>query len=190
MKKTLLIAVFAISAVLYAFIFLCFSMPVISLVKEFIPERKKEIDFTLKYSLNGEVITISDTAVCEFDRHKFTFYSAPGIEKVYKIYIPGKEKPDMDNEALFITLLDLRKENTYEKFGKEILELYFYGGNGNFYMNESGQHPVPPQSISDDWVEFAYKKDGKIVYGSFTADEAEELFGVRMISFDYEIRKK
>ncbi len=188
MKKTLLIAVFAIGAVLYAFIFLCFSMPVISLVKEFIPERKKEIDFTLKYSLNGEVITISDTAVCEFDRHKFTFYSAPGIEKVYKIYIPSKETKEDADAHLSFNLLDLSDVETTDLFGHNATRIYYYAGNANFYMDIGwGDNPPhDPNGVDVSYIDDYGHSQSQIIHN----DKAEELFGVRMISFDYEIRKK
>lgn len=189
MKKTLLIAVFAISAVLYAFIFLCFSMPVISLVKEFIPERKKEIDFTLKYSINGEVITISDTAVCEFDEYDINIFStASVVNKKYTIYIPSKETKEDADAHLSFNLLDLSDVETTDLFGHNATRIYYYAGNANFYMDIGwGDNPPhDPNGVDVSYIDDYGHSQSQIIYN----DRAEELFGVRMISFDYEIRKK
>ncbi len=184
MKKrdTILIA---IAVFLLAFPYL---IGIGSVIWENIPERKKEIDFTLKYSINGEVITISDTAVCEFDRHKFTFYSVPGIEKVYTIYIPGKETKEDADAHLSFNLLDLSDVETTDLFGHNATRIYYYAGNANFYMDIGwGDNPPhDPNGVDVSYIDDYGHSQSQIIYN----DQAEELFGVRMISFDYEIRKK
>ncbi len=184
MKKALLIA---IGIALNAFIIFCFSMPVITLVKEFIYEGKKEIDFTLKYSLNGEIITISDTAVCEFDEYDINIFStASVINKKYTIYIPSKETKEDGNEVLSFTLLDLSDVDTTELLGYNASEIYYYAGSAEFYMDTGWS--AGPDNV--DRVDALYiDRRGRAFSRTLNNDRAEELFGVRMISFDYEIRE-
>ena len=182
MKKrdTILIA---ISVLLLAFPYL---IGIGSVIWENIPEKRKEIDFTLKYSLNGEVITISDTAICEFDRHKWTFYSVPNLEERYVIYIPGKEKKEDGHAVLSFTLMDLSDVDTTELLGYNASKIYYYAGCADFYMDTGwGAGPGNTDRVSL----FYTNRRGFSFSRTLENDRAEELFGVRMISFDYKIRE-
>ena len=74
-----------------------------------------EFPFTLTYELDGEIKTIEDTIICEFDG--FEAIGESGKYRKWKTYLKS------GNERL--TLLDLRPLGEVNQFGQTILELFF-----------------------------------------------------------------
>ena len=137
------------------------------------PEIKHgEFPFKLTYELDGEIKTIEDTVVCEFDG--FEVLGEAGKYRKWKTYLKsGNEK---------IVLLDLREKNEVNEFGYTALELFFSYGNGEYYMGDSQRVSKPQIS---DYVEYSYITAEKTVGGSaYKADEAHEKYKIRLISWE------
>ncbi len=148
-----------------------------------------EFPYQLTYELDGEIITIEDVAICEFDGYKPRTEAGQGRKwKIYSkseagtssLYNEQGEKTD----ALWITLADLRDRNILDDSGNEVLELYFYGGNGHYYMDdELGSYDRNAQALTE--IDYMYKTvDGKIRHSSFKAEKAYEMFKIRLISWE------
>ena len=147
---------------------------------------RREISFTLTYTLYGEEIVISGTAICKCQGFELTNES-DGLVKKYKIYFPNEDIKVIYDEALVIPLLDFSAEDTTGEFGYQVLDVFFSGGNGSYYMEEDYNTWDCPQDMS--WVEFSYiNEEGEVAYSGFPADLAEEVFGIRLINFEYEIK--
>lgn len=148
-----------------------------------------EFPFTLTYELNGEVKTIEDIAVCEFDG--YYELTGAGQDRKWKTYLKS-EKDDSNSEegSQHITsideipLLDLRNDEIVDDTGHKILQFYFYGGNGHYYMgDESGRRARKPQSFKEVYYAYQYE-NGEIRHGGVNADEALEKYHIRLISWE------
>ena len=146
-----------------------------------------EFPVRLTYELNGEIRTVQDVAICEFDGYKV---SIEDESRKWKVTLKSElDEPPSDKEQweetdfVLITLLDLRNKGIYDDFGHEVLELYFFGGNGSYYMNDVMEFGHDAQDFT--CVEYMYKtEDGKIGGSSFGAEEAYEKFNIRLISWE------
>lgn len=148
-----------------------------------------EFPFQLTYELDGEIITIEDVAICEFDGYGQR--SEAGQSRKWKTHlksetgesVSGNERGE-ETDFIWITLLDLRNDGIYDDFGHEVLELYFFGGNGHYYMDdELGGHDRKAQDFT--WVDYMYKTvDGTIGHSAFKAEEAYEKFSIRLINWE------
>lgn len=148
-----------------------------------------EFPFRLTYELNGEIRTIKDVAICEFNGYGKR--TEAGQSRKWKTHLKSEvDEPNSNNERgketdfIWITLLDLRNDGVFDDFGHEILELYFFGGNGHYYMDdELGGHDRKAQDFT--WVDYMYKTvDGTIGHSAFKAEEAYEKFNIRLISWE------
>ena len=142
-----------------------------------------EFPCALTYEVDGEIKTIEDIIVCEFDGFKVV--GEAGKYRKWKISTSKNTsiQGDGEEDTLLITLLDLSKENKYDEFGHKILELYFYGGNGHHYMSDFlGDHNRDEQDF--DYVSYRYETaEGSIGHSSISADEAYEKYKIRLISW-------
>ena len=148
-----------------------------------------EFPFMLTYELNGEIRTIKDVAICEFDGYgkrteagqsrKWTVYLKSESDEPFSSREQGKEM-----DFICVTLLDLRNDDVFDDFGHEILELYFFGGNGHYYMGDVlGGHERKAQDF--DWVDYIYKTaNGTIGHSAFKAEEAYNKFNIRLICWE------
>ena len=148
-----------------------------------------EFPFQLTYELNDETKIIKDVAICKFDGYGKR--TEAGQSRKWKVNLKSKvDDPILDSEQskgmdfVWITLLDLRNDSISDDNGYEILELYFFGGNGHYYMNdELGGHDRKAQDFT--WVNYMYKtENGTIGHSAFTAEKAYEKFGIRLISWE------
>lgn len=148
-----------------------------------------EFPFQLTYELDGEIRTIKDVAICEFDGYGQR--SEAGQSRKWKIHLKSEMGESIsDNERgketdfIWITLLNLRNNGIYDDFGHEVLELYFFGGNGHYYMDDGlAGHDRKAQDFT--WVDYMYKTvDGTIGHSAFKAEEAYEKFNIRLISWE------
>lgn len=131
-----------------------------------------EFPFKLTYELNGEIKTIEDTIICEFD----------GFEVIGEAgkYRKWKKRLKSGNER--ITLLNIRDMEEKDDYNHTILELFFSYGNSEYYMGDE-YHRSPPQ-ISD-YIEYLYQSmDGTIGGSAFKADEAYEKYKIRLIGWE------
>lgn len=133
-----------------------------------------EFPFKLTYELNGEIKTIEDTIVCEFDG--FEVVGESGKYRRWKEYLKsGKEQ---------LTLLDLRPLKEINEFGQTMLELYFFYGTAAYYMgDESSPYARSGQKL--DYVSYKYQTVDGIVGGSgYNADVAWEKYKIKIISWE------
>lgn len=148
-----------------------------------------EFPFRLTYELNGEIITVEDMAICEFDGYGER--STAGQSRKWKTYlksrvaglIPTNEK-GRETGFAWITLLDLRNDDVFDDFGHKVLELYFFGGNGHYYMGDDlGNHDRDAQGFN--YVSYHYQNaDGTTGGSSYKPDVAFERFGIKLISWE------
>lgn len=132
-----------------------------------------EFPFKLTYELNGEIKTIEDTIICEFDG--FEVLGEAGKYRKWKTSLKS------GNERL--TLLDLRPSKEVNEFGQTILELYFYYGNAEYYMGDTGDRQRDAQGL--DRVSYHYQnKDGTTGGSSYKADVSYEKYKIRLISWE------
>ena len=145
-----------------------------------------EFPFRLTYELNGETITITDTAICEFDG--YGELTEAGQYREWKTHLKSENDKlilkENKTDIVWITLLDISETNERDDFGNKILELYFFGGNGHYYMgDELGGHARSVQGFN--YISYRYQNDeGKIGHSSLTTDEAFEKYRIRLISWE------
>lgn len=145
----------------------------------FIPIPKPEITygefpFKLTYELDGEIKTIEDTIICEFDG--FEVVGEAGKYRKWKIYTKSTGER-------MISLFDLRSNNTFTEWGQKVLELCFDPGSAEYYMGDVGNR----QSAGNlcKWIDYLYiLPDGKTGYSAFKLDEAWEKFKIKLISWE------
>lgn len=131
-----------------------------------------EFPFTLEYELDGEMVKIEDTIVCEYDG-------------VVRNGTPKRNwKSSLKNGQEFITLLNCESLNIKNKDGEKIIELYFYFGTGAYYMGDKYNSFCRVEQ-SMDYICYIYQNKNKEVrHDSLSADEAYEKFGIRLISWE------
>lgn len=149
-----------------------------------------EFPFTLVYELNGEEKVIEDVAVCEFDG--YDELTEAGQNREWRTYLKSEE--DNLNSAgekytmgvRQIPLLDLRNSDAADDEGNKILELYFYGGNGHYYMGDPlGHKGRPPQDF--ERIYYMYQNEnGELRYSEMSSEEALEEYHIRLISWEIE----
>ena len=147
-----------------------------------------EFPCRLVYEINGEQKVIEDTIVCEFDG--FKNFGSAGNYRQWKTYMKSqkeewssKQTGNAKNNSVAITLLDLQNDDICD--GHKILRLFFYGGSGHYYMNDTlGSLDREAQDFSR--VDYSYKTlDGTIGYsGAYKAEEAYERFKIKLISWE------
>ena len=157
--------------------------------------RKREITYTLTYTLYGEEKTLSGTAICEFDCIGYS--TNDGFKPRYCIYLEGQEEAKSEN--LGITVLNLREKEEPENLRKymyaalsteKVTGLSFSAGSAQGYMKQAkGRHVRYNLDLSID-TELYFESTGGTGYGGgyITPDAAEEVFGIRLISFEYDIK--
>lgn len=133
-----------------------------------------EFPFKLTYELNGETKIIEDTVICEFDG----FYSLGSAGK----YRKWKSHLKSGNER--VTLLDLRPLGETNEFGQTMLELFFFYGNAEYYMDDELGGKKRAGGIST-WVDYLYETaDGTTGGSAFNADAAYEKYKINLISWE------
>lgn len=133
-----------------------------------------EFPCKLTYEINGEIKTVEDTIICEFDG-----YEVLGESGKYR-----KWKSHLKSGNEEIVLLDLRNRNEKNEFGHTMLELFFYWGSAEFYMGdyESGR---AREAQDFNWIEYKYKTDENQIGGSgYKADEAFEKYAIKLIKWE------
>jgi len=131
-----------------------------------------EFDFRLTYELEGEIKVIEDTIICEFDGFKF---GADDKERKWKSHLKSGNAE--------ITLLDLREKEVVDNRGR-ILELYFYWGDAQYYMDDNS-YPYVKGAQDFKKVDYIYQMDdGAIRYESYSAEKAWEKFKIKLISWE------
>lgn len=132
-----------------------------------------EFPFKLTYELNGEIKTIEDTVICEFD----------GFEVIGEAGKYRKWKTSLKSGDERLTLLDLRPLNEVNEFGQVMLELFFSYGSGEYYMGDEQRFSLKPEIR--DYIEYEYKSaDGTTGGSSYKADVAYEKYKIRLISWE------
>lgn len=148
-----------------------------------------EFPFQLTYELDGETKIIKDVAICEFDGYGQR--TEAGQSRKWKTHLKsGTDESIPENERgketdfAWITLLDLRNDGVFDDLDHKILELYFYGGNGYYYMgDELGGNSRAGQDFT--WVHYVYQNtDGTIGHSGFKADEAWEKYKIKLIGWE------
>lgn len=145
-----------------------------------------EFPFKLTYELNGETKKIIDTAVCEFEGYGER--STAGQSRKWSIHLLSGNDNAVSNQNktgfVWITLLDVRQTDDTDSLGNKILELYFFGGNGHYYMNDTlGHQDRKAQEL--DYVNYFYQKsDGTTGHSSLTAEDAWERYKIRLIKWE------
>ncbi len=132
-----------------------------------------EFPFKLTYELNGEIKTIEDIVICEFD----------GFEVIGEAGKYRKWKTSLKSGNERVTLLDLRPLKEVNEFGQRMLEMFFSYGSGEYYMGDEQRYSLKPEIR--DYIEYEYKNaDGTTGGSSYKADVAYEKYKIRLISWD------
>jgi len=188
--------IFAVLGAAIGIILIKFILPWLGILVNFIlmPNSPKpdikygEFDFTLQYEINGEIKTIEDTAICEFDG--FGQRSTAGQDRKWKTYLKsGNDKAfqeDNEHGALYIPMLDVSDRNIMDESGCKVLSLFFIGGTGHYYMGDDESiNSREAQDFND--VYYVYQKqDGTTGHNTFGADVAFEKIGVRLVDWEVE----
>ena len=133
-----------------------------------------EFPCVLTYEVDGEIKTIEDTIVCEFDG--FEALSEAGKYRKWKSYLKSGDEE--------LVLLNLRDKNEVNEFGHTMLELFFYWGNAEYYMGDVDDGRSNKEQ-DFKWVEYKYKNaEGQIGGSAYKADEAYEKYKIRLISWE------
>ena len=131
-----------------------------------------EFPCALAYEVDGEIKTIEDIIVCEFDGFKVV--GEAGKYRKWKTYLKS------GNEDM--TLLDLRPLNEKNEFGHTMLEFFFSYGNAEYYMGDTQRKSIPHIA---DYVEYKYQTvDGNIGGSAYSNEEAYEKYKIRLISWE------
>lgn len=191
MKKKLLIpTIIAFSILSLAIYFLIISGAIFSILPyPSQPEKKYgEFAFELKYEINDEIKIINDIIVCEFDGYMKS--SSAGRFRKWKSYIKNIGDRNLIEEyetsSIHIKLLDNRLNNDYDALGNKVLELYFFGGNGHYYMNDNlGHFDREAQKLNE--INYLYQSpDGLIGSSCFNEDEAWHRYKIKLINWKVE----
>jgi len=129
----------------------------------------------LEYELDGETKVIEDVIICEFDG--FEWHGEAGEYRKWKTSLKS------GNE--YMTLLDLRPLNEITETGNQLLELYFYYGDSEYYMGDDGWFAHDAQDLDEVCVSYV-TPDGIIGHSAYTAEEAWEKYKIRLISWECE----
>ena len=133
-----------------------------------------EFPFRLTYELDGKMKVIEDTVVCEFDG--FYDSGSAGKYRKWKSYLKSGNQR--------ITLLDLRSLNETNELGQKMLELFFFYGSAEYYMDDELGGNKRAGEIST-WVDYMYQTtDGTIGESAYKADEAWEKYKIKLISWE------
>lgn len=183
MKRILIIVGIIIFIILFAAVLL-FSIVLFSIK----PHKPKitcgEFPFVLTYELNGKRNIISDTIICEFDG--YTEPTTAGQYRKWKVSIKNAGMNSKSEDHVHIPILNLEDENIVDDFGNKVLELYFFGGNGYYYMcDDLGNCAIGPQQLYE--VDYKYQsQDGNIGHSAISSEEAYERYRIRLISWEIE----
>ena len=179
MKKVLIITGIIIGAIILIRAFLVL-LAVTGAFSIFTPNPPKpeikygEFPFRLEYELNGELKVIEDTIICEFDG--FESLGTAGKYRVWKTYLKsGNER---------IILLDFRSVDEINELGRKMIALYFFYGSGEYYMDD--EYDFRKRAGNDiSKVSYIYQYSAEeIRYASYTAEEAFERYGIKLISWE------
>ena len=143
-----------------------------------------EFDFELVYEINGEILSVHDTAICEFDGYGEK--STAGQYRKWAIYSKGEcNSTFADGNYLGITLVDVSDMGYYDSLGRKMLELYFYGGNAHYYMSDTfGNLHRPPQNLGK--ICYVYSGSKGIGHSSIEGDIAIEKYGIKLVKWKCE----
>ena len=132
-----------------------------------------EFPFSLTYEIDGEIKTVEDILICEFDGFEMS-NSGSKYRKWNSSFRSGIEE---------IILLDLSDKNEINEFGHTMLNLYFYWGTPEYYMGDTKHYKC--RSAQDfEWVDFQYRTVDGIVGGSgYKANEAYEKYKIKLIDW-------
>ncbi len=174
---------------------LLFFTPTILKSLKFVLGIERTVDMTLKYSLNGEEFTISETAICRFDRIDWISTDI-FLDREYVAYNPKTETSEDAAPLIAFMLLDLSDVDTTEKLGYDVEEIFFNAGEAEFYATGKGSAPYTDTfwCTSNDFLtvivpkeEGGYEEKPAWSHDYLSFDKAK-LFGLELISFDYKIR--
>lgn len=190
MKKTLMITAIttAIIGIVVCVLIVLYYLSVISgaflMLNYFAPNPPKpeikycEFPFSLTYEIDGEVKTVEDTLICEFDGFEMS-NSGSKYRKWNSSFKSGREE---------IVLLDLSNKNEINEFGHKMLNLFFYWGTPEYYMGDTRHYKC--RSANDDFkmIDFRYETIDGIIGGSaYSADVVYEKYKVKLLN--WEIKK-
>ena len=155
---------------------------------------RREISYTLTYTLYGEEKTLSGKAICELDC--IGYMTDDVFKPRYCIYLEGQE--ENKDTGLGIIVLDLRGKEEPENFrnyvyrtafpGERLTGLSLSAGPAKSYMkSEKGSGMRYTLDLS---VDYEIEMPTGVGNGGYyiDPDAAEEVFGIRLISFKYEIK--
>ena len=134
-----------------------------------------EFPFRLTYELNGEIIVIEDTIICEYN----------GIPNW--TYPKREWKSHLKSANERIILLNFRPLGEATENGDNMLELYFDYGNAEYYMGDinsayAGESAREPKIGRVNYI--LENSSGNIVYHFFLADTVYERYGIKILSWE------
>lgn len=133
-----------------------------------------EFPFRLIYELDGETKVIRDTVICEFDG--FERHGEAGKYRKWKYHLKSGDK--------HVTLLNVAELKIEDRWGNQILELYFHPGNAEYYMDDDVERKKIFGEISN-MVSYTYQaNDGSIGFSAFPSDEVENKYKIRLITWE------
>ena len=133
-----------------------------------------EFECKLTYELNGEIIVIEDTIICEYT----------GTEMIGEAGFQRKYTSKLKSGKKELVMLDLQGQGVKDKFGREILYFYFYWGNAEYLMGDTEDGT---ERATQPFGEFVYKYDAgndKEYEHILNAEYVYENFGLKIIDWE------
>ena len=180
MKKTLIITgiIGVVVCVLVALFYLFVISGAFLMFTYFAPNPPKpeitygEFPFTLTYELDGEIKTMEDTLICEYDGVEWTNSGSKERKWKYR-FKSGREE---------IILIDFSDKDEIHELGYKMLNLYFFCGSPEYYMGETENFRRHPEDMK--MIHYHYQtKEGKIGGSAYSLDEAFEKYKVKIIDW-------
>ena len=130
--------------------------------------RYGEFDYSLVYELNGEIKTINDTLVCEYDGIS---RNLDGKSIDWNSYIKGTKKQD-----------------GYLIYENDECRLYIYlPTDARYYMDEPDYEIYGMDFDREPWLSYEYVNFGpETEYQMFSEEDYKEKFGVKIVSWEIE----
>jgi len=119
-----------------------------------------EFPFRIEYEINGELVIVEDTKICEFDG--FVLIGSNKLRR-WKSHLASG-----NGESNYLLI-----QNAGDKM------IYCNIGSVQYYMGDSAEYTMygPPS--------FAYKKPGDIIFKTISPTELFNTYGIRLISWEF-----
>ena len=170
----IVILLISLAAVIY------YVLPWLAIFSDFLNEKNipepsityGEFAIKIEYKLNGKDMILEDVIICEYDGKETI-----GVAGTYR-----KWKTRLKSGRERLTLLDLRDQKIVDEWGDEVLEFFFYFGNGEYYMGDSEKSRQRGPNFDAKMVDYLKNVNGKEAYSAMSKEDVLEKYNLSIIS--------